>query len=213
MYIYKSLLLNNCMNIFINGLQRTGTNYALKLFRQNLPNIEFEEEFNLYWKHDFYKGFFLNISPNKILTIIKHPYSWVESICFRNCVDIKTYFPNYYLHNTQDYCGPFSINLKNLCELYYDWYNTWLDVPQINLIQYERLLTEKDLRKNIISLFNINSKTIVIPDNIPQSHDFVNERKELYKDYKTQYLNSTQKQIIKNNLPIDFLKRINYNLS
>ena len=201
------------MKVFLNGLQRTGTNYFLKLFQQNLPNIEFKDWNFPYWKHDFYKGLFLNNRPNKILTVIKHPYSWVESICFRNCVDIKTFFPNYYLHNTQDYCGPFSINLKNLCELYYDWYNTWLNVPQVNLIQYEKLLTEKDTRKNIIKVFNINPKRIAIPDNIPQSHDFVHERKELYKDYKTQYLNDIQKQIIKNNLPKDFLNRIKYRLS
>ena len=117
-----------------------------------------------------------------------------------------------YLHNTQDHCGPFSINLKNLCKLYYDWYNTWLDVPQVNLIPYERLLTESDVRRNIKRIFNIHPKRIVIPNNIPQSHNFVNERKELYKDYKTQYLNSTQKQIIKNNLPKDFLNRIKYRL-
>lgn len=200
------------MKIFINGLQRTGTNYALKLFQANVSNISFFDCAPGHWKHAFYKGFFLNTSPNKILTIIKHPYSWVESICFRNCVDIKTNFPNYYLHNTQDHCGPFSINLKNLCKLYYDWYNTWLDVPQVNLIPYERLLTERDVRRNIKRIFNIHPKRIVIPNNIPQSHNFVNERKELYKDYKTQYLNSTQKQIIKNNLPKDFLNRIKYRL-
>jgi hypothetical protein len=200
------------MKIFINGLQRTGTNYALKLFQANVSNTSFVDLAPGHWKHSFYKGFFPNISPNKILTIIKHPYSWVESICFRNFVDIKTFFPNYYLHNTQDHCGPFSINLKNLCKLYYDWYNTWLDVPQVNLIPYEILLTEMDVRRNIKRIFNIHPKRIVIPNNIPQSHNFVNERKELYKDYKTQYLNSTQKQIIKNNLPKDFLNRIKYRL-
>ena len=201
------------MKVFLNGLQRTGTNYALKLFQQNLPQNEYISYIDGIWKHNFTTNYFnhrKNIS--KILTIIKHPYSWVESICFRNCVDIKTWFPNYYLHNTKDYCGPLQINLKNLCELYYDWYNTWLDVPQVNLIPYERLLTEKDVRKNIIRIFNINPKRIVIPDNIPRSHDFVHERKELYKDYKTQYLNATQKQIIKDSLPKDFLKRINYDL-
>lgn len=201
------------MKIFINGLQRTGTNYALKLFQQNIPNVEFYDYADPQWKHDFFQGRFLNNLPNKILTIIKHPYSWIESICFRNCVDIKTYFPNYYLHTTQDGCGIFQINLKNLCELYYDWYNTWLNIPQVNLIQYERLLTERDVRKNMIRIFNINLKRIVIPNNIPQSYDFVHERKELYKNYKTQYLNDSQKQIIKDSLPKDFLKRINYILS
>lgn len=201
------------MNIFINGLQRTGTNYLLELFRQNIPNVEFYDYADPQWKHDFYQGRFLNNLPNKILTIIKHPYNWIESICFRNCVDIKTYFPNYYLHNTQDYCGPFSINLKNLCELYYDWYNTWLDVPLVNLIPYEKLLTEKNIKKNMIKVFDINPKSIIIPNKIPMSDDFKNERIELYKNYKTQYLNDFQKQIIKECLPKDFLKRINYNLS
>jgi ribosomal protein L23 len=205
------------MKIFINGLQRTGTNYALKLFQQNLPSIEFKDDTHnpYYHKHDLYnfKNPFTDKYPDKILTIIKHPYSWVESICFRNCVDIKTWFPNYYLHNAQDYCGPFKINLKNLCKLYYDWYTTWIDVPQVKFMQYERLLTERDVRKNIIRIFNIHPKRIVILNNIPQSHDFVNERKELYKDYKTQYLNDIQKQIIKDSLPKAFLKRINYTLS
>ena len=205
------------MKIFINGLQRTGTNYALKLFQQNIPNIEFCQlyvcDWKHYWKHDFYKGTFLNNPPYKILTLIKHPYSWVESICFRNCVDILGHFPNYYLHNTQDHCGPFKINLKNLCKLYYDWYTTWIDVPQVKLMQYERLLTERDVRKNIIRIFNIYPKTIHIPHKVPMSDDWVNERKELYKDYKTQYLNDSQKQIIKDSLPKDFLKRIKYNLS
>jgi len=205
------------MKIFINGLQRTGTNYVLKLFQQNIPNIEFKDDTHhpYYHKHDLYnfKNPFTDKYPNKILTIIKHPYSWIESICFRNCVDIKTWFPNYYLHNAQNHCGPFQINLKNLCKLYYDWYNTWLDVPQVNLIPYERLLAERDVRRNIKRIFNIHPKTIVIPNNIPQSHDFMHERKELYKNYKTQYLNDFQKKIIKNNLPKTFLKRINYTLS
>ena len=203
------------MKVFLNGLQRTGTNYALKLFQQNLPSIEFKDLFSFYWywKHDFHRGHFLNHPPNKILTIIKHPYSWVESICFRNCVDIKTWFPNYYLHNTQDYCGPLQINLKNLCKLYYDWYTTWLDVPQVNLIPYERLLTERDILKNTTRLFAIKPTTIHIPHKVPMSDHWVNERKELYKNYKTEYLTATQKQIIKECLPKDFLKRIKYNLN
>ena len=205
------------MKIFINGLQRTGTNYVLKLFQQNLSSIEFKEDTHhpYYHKHDLYnfKNPFTDKYPNKILTIIKHPYSWIESICFRNCVDIKTFFSNYNLHNTQDHCGSFSINLKNLCKLYYDWYNTWLDVPQVNLIPYERLLAERDVRRNIKRIFNIYPKTIHIPQKVFMSDDWDNKRKELYKNYKTQYLNAKEKQIIKECLPKDFLKRIKYNLS
>jgi len=205
------------MKVFLNGLQRTGTNYVLKLFRQNLPNVEFKDDTHhpYYHKHNLYnfKNPFTDKYPDKILTIIKHPYSWVESICFRNCVDIKRWFPNYYLHNTQDYCGPFQINLKNLCKLYYDFYDTWLKTQQITLIQYERTLTQKDIQREIFKLFNIKPKQITLPKTIPQSDDFVYERKEIYRNYRTQHLNDSQKQIIKECLSKDFLNRIKYRLS
>ena len=203
------------MKVFLNGLQRSGTNYILKLFRQNLPSIKFKNCITLYFKHDFFRGHFLNNPPDKILTVIKHPYSWVESICFRNCVDIKRWFTNYYLHNPKDHCGPFSINLKNLCELYHDFYDTWLDVPQTRLIHYESILKPKDVHKIIHKHFDIDLKIedIKIPKQVPQSHDFVHERKEIYSNYKTQYLNDIQKQIIKECLPKNFLKRIKYNLN
>lgn len=200
------------MEIFINGLQRTGTNYALALFKANVPNTTFTNYFSGHWKHDFYRGHFLNNPPNKILTIIKHPYSWVESICFRNCIDIISYFPNYYLHNPKDHCGPFSINLKNLCKLYEDWYSIWLNVPQVTLLQYEKLLTQRDIQREIFKHFNIKPKQITIPHIVPQSYDFVPERKEIYRNTKTQYLNHKEKQIIKNCFSKDFLKKINYNL-
>ena len=195
--------------IFINGIQRTGTNYALSLFRQNLPNMFFTDDIDGNWKHGFYKTPF-DITINKTITIIKHPGTWVESVCFRNCVDIIKIFPKYNLYDTSDYCGPFYINLRNLCKLYCDYYNSWLDKPNTYLVQYETLLSERKVKKNIIKYFEIKLDNIILPKKVNRSGNFKKEHIKNYEKYKIQYLNKKEIQVIKECLSKNFLKKIKY---
>ena len=73
------------IEIFVNGIQRSGTNYVRQLLQANTDH-EVHERVSQYWKHDAFNG--TNPECDSIVCVIKNPYTWVESICFRNCVDI-----------------------------------------------------------------------------------------------------------------------------
>lgn len=171
--------------IFINGLQRSGTNFAHNVYKDSVQYCY------PYWKHD---PKLEGIDPNspKVFCIIKNPYTWIESICFRNPVDIVEWFPSHQLHDPKDHLGPHQINLKRLCTVYRLFYTSWLNYSKTKLIHYEDLL-KKHQSITDVPYTNWN------PDRINS-----------YLNYEIHHLNRTHLDTINNTLGIDFIKRIGY---
>jgi len=186
------------MKIFVNGIQRTGTNYTRELLQIN-TDYEVNEYQPPYWKHDTFSG----IIPecDLIYCVIKNPYTWIESICFRNCVDIIEKNPH--LYNNKDYLGPFKINLIEACKLYKTFYSSWIKYG-VKLIHYEDLLNESYLKELL------NKEKVIIPQKVNFSHNFKYDYIEYYKNYQLFHLNDNHINVINEILGNDFLEIIGY---
>jgi len=196
-------------NIFINGLQRSGTNYALELFKNNLPDCNVSDYTEEYTKHNmFNKEHTLNNYTT--ITIIKNPYTWIESICFRNCVDIIEYYSDYKLCNGEYIIGNFNISLKNILKLYKDYYLGWLN--NSILMRYEDIINQVTATKKINKIINLSNK-IEIPNYlVKQSAFFKFEQIREYQNFETKYLTSEDIGYINDALEESFIEIIGYNV-
>jgi len=173
--------------IFVSGIQRSGTNFAHTIIENSVQACY------PYFKHD---PKLQDIDPEcvKVFCIIKNPYTWVESICFRNEVDIVKWYPGLNLRDHEDYLGPFHINLKRLLIAYRLFYTSWLNYEKTKLIHYEDLLKKTN---------NTNFKT-------DHNDNWDANRKKSYIHYQTTLLPNESKDIITNFLGQEFFKLIKY---
>ena len=171
---------------YIFGLQRSGTNYMAQLmrlnFRANLVNAYPET-----WKHSIKVPASLHPAV-PILIIHKNPYTWVESLCFRNRVDWCSGQKNYPCgaKGGTDEIMVNGINIVSLAKAYRDFIHTWVESQNHVTIRYEDLLIEEN---RLVALDRIGRKfsfkhtkptwTNVAPGNVPQSKDY-NEMREKY---------------------------------
>jgi hypothetical protein len=171
--------------IFINGIQRSGTNFAHTIYEGS------EQYCHPYWKHDP-KMEGIDPKCDRVICIIKHPITWVESICFRNQVDIVKWFPGRQLRNETDYLGPFKINLHQLINTYKLFYTSWLNYDKTELVHYEDLLVKHQI------------------DKIPMSENWDPKRKAQYVKHKAPLVPQESKDYINKQLGDNFLNLIGY---
>lgn len=198
------------MRIFVNGIQRSGTNYLTSILKLNTDYEIFEYD-NNHWKHDICK-YRLNHRSNhdKIITVIKNPYTWVESICFRNAVDVVDLHPEYNLNSDQGIIIN-GINLENLINLYKSFYDSWYEYGS-KVIRYEYILNEKNIFKFLYNQFNIYSEDISVPEKVPHSDYFASQDIDYYLGHKSIYLEDVHTQKINELLGENFFIRYGYNM-
>lgn len=176
-------------NILVVGLQRSGTNFATyNCFPGSLDYLD------NYWKHDFKRDG--EIPCDKILCIIKNPYTWIESVCFRNKVDIIEYFPEYRLYDEIDHIGPFKINLIRILNLYKNYYKSWMGYRKTELVHYEQQLLSEYPDK-------INSV-------VPHNEDWNIMRTKSYRKFSTSLLSEGEINTITETLGESFIRKIGY---
>jgi hypothetical protein len=133
----------------IIGIQRSGTNYLETLIRDNFDGVALYAARSV-WKHSvdiptLYKG------ETPTILIHKNPYTWIESIAWRNTVDwLKTQkkYPADEAPEDKDFCvGPKNLNMINLIMTWRDFHDTWHfnnnDSKKLIKIKYEDFLIEK----------------------------------------------------------------------
>lgn len=149
------------VDVHVFGLQRSGTTFLEKLLTQNFQ-CKLSGE---HWKHSIERV--PTYSPTFV--IFKNPYTWIESIMFREHADLPATSPEILLPSylnagactlTDD---PVSINPVELAKLYERYFYSWYDYGRI--VRYEDLIQEETLRKFINSIsIERKSKDIVIPE-------------------------------------------------
>lgn len=179
---------------FICGLQRSGTN----LLQALLPNaVSYAYP---YWKHTIkYEG--TDPDVDQVICVIKNPYTWAESILFRNPVDIHLMYYEHHLlesrewhkDNPDDFVGPYHIHLPRLCMIYYFFYTAWMAYNKTQLIHYESLLNDETVHMSV-----------------PENQNWDPVRAQDYATYQTHYLNHAQIQQITNSLGKEFFEKIGY---
>ena len=161
---------------WVNGLQRSGTNYTEALLKMNL-GIGYEEHHitSNCWKHQVtrsesreyegIKGFkkeFHSYDYKLVVTVHKNPYTWAESIAHRYD---GQYISTQQLHGNAQYphpkenvklYGPNAVSLPHLAKTWSSWVGVWYDQGGKTLqnhlgvpvirIRYEDLLDEAGRR-------------------------------------------------------------------
>jgi hypothetical protein len=137
----------------IFGLQRSGTTFLEYLLTNN---FDCEIANNENWKHSLTR-----IETNHVVfNIYKNPYTWIESIVFRDPADILITSSS--LLSDGYNIGHDNVNLVNLSKLYNDYALEWFD--QNTHVSYESLI-DQDRLENVVRLLPFVRKTteLVIP--------------------------------------------------
>lgn len=209
-------------DFLIAGLQRSGTNYIETLLNKNIDNTKFGWE-DWYWKHNINPpslALFRQHNLRGIILCVKNPFAWVESICFRESADLYEAYGVYYDMNDKSSLyfenNGMIFNVKALIKLYNEYYNNWVNAPNLNIytIKYEDIL--KDPTKVITEFkerYNLqfkNEELDTIVANLPMSNNWDFSLKEFYVNYRLKYLDNQQLDYIAQLLDIELLKKIGY---
>lgn len=207
------------MKYFVWGLQRSGTNFMEQLIAKNFGGTKINRAHKC-WKHsiDIPKGF---DDKHQCFIIYKNPYTWVESLCFRNNVDwIKTQHTYPVKHNKRPrmQAGNGKFDVVALAQTYKHWHNTWtVNPPKKNLIiRYEDLLVE-ETRNEVLMLMNnkfggVKKGSFVIPQKgkVSQSRDYSDSREQYYINMKPKHLTTEQIHAVTDTLGTDLFNKIGY---
>lgn len=120
------------------GLQRSGTTFVGEIIK-NSYGLDYANKENT-WKHMLYP---LIEFDHPVVTVIKHPYTWVESIAWREPADLPKTSP--YITDPGDYVidnsyGECPINVEQLIKVYKSWWNQWLNVGL--MVKYEDMIVD-----------------------------------------------------------------------
>lgn len=185
------------MIIFCNGLQRSGTNYVKQVLEESNRVTVFDKD-GLYHKHQSYNG----TVPvcDKIVTVIKNPYQWIESVMFRHPADIKEFYPNILNSSTSNPFVNFDMDLFKVCKLYKDYYIGWLKAGII-LVHYEDMLNRDFVEDWCQQHFSDYFEHARIPDFVHYTGTLPQDRIKAYTDFKLSLM------------PVDWIAKINDCLS
>lgn len=223
--------------VIVLGPQRSGTNYLQFLLKRNFYHVKIiYEQFidtdgvnkhEYIWKHTAYPDRDKLLSKNVIhIGIIKNPYKWVESL-ERYSADLTDNFgnwkkpmPDYKPAREQFYVEDKNgkkVDVEHAIKLYNKFYNNWMtqDKVTFSVIKYEDLLDDKtDAYKQINHKtgLRIKSKPWADTDQVDQSELFTKERKNYYLNDSQTTLTDFQKEVIKNTVDQNLLRKFSYRL-
>jgi len=215
---------NKTMKDFlIAGLQRSGTNYIETLLNKNIDNTKFGWE-DWYWKHNINPpnlALFRQHNLRGIVLCVKNPLHWVESICFRNFADLYESYGVYYDMNDKSslYFENHGrvFNVKALVKLYNEYYNNWLNNPQlvVHVANYESVLKEPTQFLNQFKdKFNLQFKSdelVIDIGKVFMSGAYTNTKLlDNYKNYQLSHLKIEHLEYIQQYLDIELLKKLGY---
>lgn len=195
---------------YIFGLQRSGTTFLENLITLNFHATVANKEGS--WKHSLKKP--SDLEDHKLLCVFKNPYTWLESIMFRDPADLLVTATDYNLTDNSGYTmGHDSVNLENLCRLYVDYCAEWSETK--DLIKYEDLLVQEKL-DNFLSGLDFERKTsewlIPEPGSLFMSEGFSRESYGYYLNGKPKRFNKTEIDLINKIVTNPSVKNLGYDL-
>jgi len=182
------------MKLHIFGLHRTGTNWLNKICKENLK-IEIIHD-KQYWKHqlldspyyctrvnslypggDLGKTLIQNHKKDVFLVIKKTYKNWIYSLSKKENSGVKNFI--------ETYGDPDKIDTR---KLYDNFYKQWeaITLENIEIIQYEELINNITLLKDISEKYNISLKNKDIKNitKVSQSNTFTDKDREFYTNNK-----------------------------
>jgi len=201
------------MKYYIFGLQRSGTTFLEHLL---LDNFECSiANFEGLWKHSLVKPLSRENIPT--FNIYKNPYTWVESIVFRDPADPLVTSPQL-LEEGEYNIGHDKINLVNLCKLYDEYVTSWY--PTGIFVKYESLINT-DHRNYLLESFyhtlklqrKRDSWSVPEPGSLFMSEGFKTDSIPYYLEQRPLQLSEKEIQIINQNISDRTFYLLKYNKS
>jgi hypothetical protein len=139
---------------YIFGLQRSGTTFLEHLLHGNF-NCKIVNSNNS-WKHSIEKLVFPSYT---IFNIYKNPYTWIESVMFREHADLPITSPQILGESSLNGGLHLRINPIELAKIYENYCNNWFMNLNNNtfIVRYEELI-EKDSLKYFIKTIPFTRK-------------------------------------------------------
>lgn len=194
---------------FIFGLQRSGTTFLEKIITNNFDVAVANKEGS--WKHSLDVPETIGLYQS--YCVFKNPYTWLESIIFRDPADLLvTASKRYRLTNEGYVIGHDSVNLIELCRLYNNYVSTWAESGAC-IVRYEDLLVNDTLTSLLskIPFTRKTSETIVPPPgSLFMSEGFQMSRYSYYLGQKPEKFSSDELALINANIETKNLKKIGY---
>lgn len=188
------------------GLQRSGTTWIGEIICKSW-NLQYAND-DL-WKHRLEPPSLFQYCP--IICTIKNPYTWLESIAYREPADIARTNPiitapgDYTIDNSYGECV---INIKELMHLYSYWYNQWKDVGCI--VKYEDVLASP---VTLVEMFGYPEQWHVPePGSLFMSEGYTDDMKSYYLEGKPTKLTKDQIGIVNQTLGKDIFEETGYQL-
>lgn len=199
------------------GLQRSGTTFLDHLLKNtfsagwlNGPGT---------WKHSLEVPEEIKQTQETVLLIYKNPYTWIESVVFRESADMLICFHDYGLQDSTDaeaLAGHDSVNLRRLAALYTLHAERWLrlaDKPNVLLLQYEQIITAQG-REALLSKLPISHAQVTWsvpePGSLFMSEGFQDSMISYYLDQKPVRLSQQQLAIVNASIPDSVFEKLGY---
>ena len=197
-------------NFYIFGLQRTGTTFVENLLTMNFDCIV-SNNGRPYWKHTHEIP---DISDRPSFLTVKNPYTWVESICFREHADLPPTALNRYGYDVHEFSEhkANTFNVRTLAKIYNNYYNTWI-TSAAHMIRYEDVLTDSGLNTFIDSVKFDRTTTSIekpAPGSLFMSEGYSDQMASYYLQQQPTQLSQQQLDDINSQLDLRLLQKLGY---
>lgn len=190
------------MKFCIFGLQRSGTTVVEKTPTNNFI-CEVANGKN--WKHSLSK-----VSTGFItFNVYKNPYTWIESIVFRDPADILVVHSH--LLDPGYNIGHDNVNLPNLAKMYNDYALSWFD--EQTMVRYENLINPATLTEFLNKVpFERKTKTVTLPEpgSLFMPEGFSNDIIPYYLEEKPTQLTQEHIRVINENISDEVFSKLGY---
>ena len=222
------------MNSFIVfGLQRSGTTFLEELVKLNIKHSSILNHQNSWiWKHAYdvdLDGILvhekLKETKANCLYIIKHPFTWIQSVCKKKADTLDKY-PNIKARASDSQVHVYkNFNLLRMAQLYNKHARYWRCIINsveytVLFIKYEDLInTDEDtieMIRDIAEFFNTEiNERIKIPRLVNQSKKFTEKRRMIYKNVllDKRIFNPIRLHAITQMLDKSLIKDLRYNIN
>lgn len=194
---------------YVFGLQRSGTTFLEHLLHANF-NCKIANSHDS-WKHSIEK---LVFPSSTIFNIYKNPYTWIESVMFREHADLPVTSPQILKESSLNDGLHLRINPIELAKIYENYCNNWFTNLNNNtfIVQYENLIEKDSLEQFIetIPFAKISINTVIPRAGFWMSEGFKDDIIPYYLKGIPEYLNSDQINVINEIISDQTFSRLGY---
>lgn len=199
------------------GLQRSGTTFLDHLLKNTFSASWLNGPGT--WKHSLEVPVEIVETTEPTILIYKNPYTWTESVVFREPADMLVCFHEYNLQDSTEQealAGHDNVNVRRLAALYALHAERWLalaDKPNVLLLRYEDIITyggRERLRERLPVARGRVMWNIPEPGSLFMSEGFREDMIEYYLNQRPVRLTAAQVAMVNSSIPDSVFEKLGY---